>query len=114
MTALKIFLLQVLIIITCGYVVGQRYNQQKVDDSAYIQLRKPKQIIEKQNNTPVSLETGEMNQNNLVYNERTETVVEVKDSYGNTVDYVEEIDSYGFPKRNPKTKQWPSVDVKQK
>lgn len=113
MNALKIFLLQVLIIITCGYVVGQRYDQQKVDDSAYIQLRKPKQIIEKQN-THVSLETDEMNQNNLVYNEKTTPIYEVKDSYGNTVDYVQEIDRYGFPKRNPKTKQWTSVDVKQK
>lgn len=113
MTALKIFLLQVLIIITCGYVVvGQKYNQQEVDDSAYIQLRKSKQIIEKPK-IPVSNETDEMNQNNLVYNERTEPVVEVKDSYGR-VYYVEEIDSYGLPKQKSKTKQWPSVDVKQK
>lgn len=112
MNALKIFLLQVLIIITCGYV-AQRYNQQEVDDSSYIQLRKPKQIIEKQN-TSVSLETDEMNQNNLVYNERIAPVVEVKDSHGNTVDYVEEIDSYGFPKRKQTMSEWPVAEGKQK
>lgn len=113
MNALKIFLLQVLIIITCGYV-AQRYNQQEVDDSSYIQLRKPKQIIEKQNNAPASLETDEMNQNNLVYNERTVPVVEVKDSHSNTVDYVEEIDSYGFPKRKRKISDWPVAEGQQK
>ena len=93
--------------------MAQRYNQQEVDNSSYIQLRKPKQIIEKQN-TSVSNETDEMNQNNLVYNGRIAPVVEVKDSHGNTVDYAEEIDSYGFPKRKRKISDWPVAEGQQK